>query len=405
MISALIPHNESVRLAALNEYNILDSPSEQAYDQLTELASSVCGTPIALVSLIDEKRQWFKSHHGLEAQETSRDIAFCAHAIHQEQIFEIQDSRKDERFYDNPLVTGPTQVIFYAGAPLVTQDGMRLGTLCVINNKPSQLTELQKKQLVIIAQQVVVQLELKKSKRIQQDILAQSLSLIKTLKLKDKEMQQFVYAVSHDLKSPLLTISGFTNKLTNELSAVTTEKQKYRFTRILENVTHMDVLLTNLLDLSRVMNGDISKEPLDVTTLIQKNWQRLSPVHRDLDIDFVLARPLQSIWANQTLLSQCIDNLLGNAIRYRKLEHTLQLKIHTEESDTSVSLFISDNGIGIAENDQQRVFDVFEQINEGQGTGIGLSIVKAAMEKHNGLVNLVSALDKGSRFELCFPKA
>ena len=87
------------------------------------------------------------------------------------------------------------------------------------------------------------------------------------------------------------------------------------------------------------------------------------------------------------------------------LEHKLRLKIHTEESDTSVSLFISDNGIGIAANDHKRIFDVFEQINKGQGTGIGLSIVKAAMEKHNGLVNLISELDKGSRFELCFPKA
>ncbi|MBA6287568.1 ATP-binding protein [Colwellia sp. MB3u-4] len=410
MKSAAIPNNELARLNALDEYNILDTLAEQAYDQLTDLASSVCGTPIALISLIDEKRQWFKSHHGLDAQETPREIAFCAHAIHHDELFEIQDSRKDERFHDNPLVTGPTQVIFYAGAPLVTPSGLRLGTLCVIDNKPSSLTALQKKQLIIIAQQVVTQLELRKAGRIQHDLLAQSRSLeqslllTKSLEVKNKELEQFVYTVSHDLKSPLVTINGFTSMLAKELSAHTTEKQKHRFERILENLTHMGDLLTNLLELSRVMKAEISKAPIDLTTLIEQNWQRLITGYKEVEVELVLTKPLHAIGANQTLLSQCIDNLLSNAIRYRSAERDLTLKIHTEELEASVSLFISDNGIGIAKSDQKRAFNVFEQINPGQGTGIGLSLVKAAMEKHNGLVSLVSELGQGSCFELRFPK-
>ncbi|MBA6225395.1 GAF domain-containing sensor histidine kinase [Colwellia sp. MB02u-18] len=410
MKSAAIPNNELARLNALDEYNILDTLAEQAYDQLTDLASSVCGTPIALISLIDEKRQWFKSHHGLDAQETPREIAFCAHAIHHDELFEIQDSRKDQRFHDNPLVTGPTQVIFYAGAPLVTPSGLRLGTLCVIDNKPSYLTALQKKQLIIIAQQVVTQLELRKAGRIQHDLLAQSRSLeqslllTKSLEVKNKELEQFVYTVSHDLKSPLVTINGFTSMLAKELSAHTTEKQKHRFQRILENLTHMGDLLTNLLELSRVMKAEISKAPIDLTTLIEQNWQRLITGYKEVEVELVLTKPLHAIGANQTLLSQCIDNLLSNAIRYRSAERDLTLKIHTEELEASVSLFISDNGIGIAKSDHKRVFNVFEQINPGQGTGIGLSLVKAAMEKHNGSVSLVSELGQGSCFELRFPK-
>ncbi|MBA6294488.1 ATP-binding protein [Colwellia sp. MB02u-9] len=410
MKSAAIPNNELARLNALDEYNILDTLAEQAYDQLTDLASSVCGTPIALISLIDEKRQWFKSHHGLDAQETPREIAFCAHAIHHDELFEIQDSRKDQRFHDNPLVTGPTQVIFYAGAPLVTPSGLRLGTLCVIDNKPSSLTALQKKQLIIIAQQVVTQLELRKAGRIQHDLLAQSRSLeqslllTKSLEAKNKELEQFVYTVSHDLKSPLVTINGFTSMLAKELSAHTTEKQKHRFQRILENLTHMGDLLTNLLELSRVMKAEISKAPIDLTTLIEQNWQRLITGYKEVEVELVLTKPLHAIGANQTLLSQCIDNLLSNAIRYRSAERDLTLKIHTEELEASVSLFISDNGIGIAKSDQKRAFNVFEQINPGQGTGIGLSLVKAAMEKHNGSVSLVSELGQGSCFELRFPK-
>lgn len=404
MISALIPDNEQARLAALDEYNILDTPPESTYDQLTELVSSVCGTPIVLISFIDEKRQWFKSHYGLEVEETPRDIAFCAHAIHQADVFEIQDSRKDKRFHDNPLVTGPAQVIFYAGAPLITPEGLRLGTLCAIDNKPSQLTDIQKKQLAIIAQQVVAHLELKKVSRIKDSLVSKSLSLTSTLEAKNKELEQFVFAVSHDLKSPLVTINGFTSTLAKELLAKTTEKQQHRFSRILKNVKNMGDLLTNLLELSRVMKGDIIKEPYDVTSLIEKSWQRLLTKNKVLNAKLILTKPLHTILTHQPLFSQCIDNLLKNALQYRSAERDLQVKIHTEVSDTAISLFIRDNGLGIDKKDHARVFHVFEQIIEGEGTGIGLTIVKAVMEKHSGLVNLASELDLGCCFELHFPK-
>lgn len=406
MKSAPIPDNESIRLAALAEYKILDTLPELVYDQLTELASSVCDMPIALVSLIDEKRQWFKSHHGVEEQETPRDIAFCAHAIQHEKVFEVKNCREDERFHDNPLVTGPTNINFYAGAPLITPNGLRLGTLCVIDNKPSQLNDTQKKQLTIIAQQVVVQLELRKAVQIQNELLSKSNVLAKTLKSKNKELEQFVYAVSHDLKSPLVTINGFTSTLAKELSTYTSEKQKHRFKRIIENVTHMGTLLTNLLQLSRVMNSEMTKASLNTTIFIEKIWQRVLPEHKKSEYKLVITVPLHPLWGNKTLVSQCIDNILNNAIKYRSHERSLQIKIYTKESDASISLFISDNGIGIDKSNHEQVFHIFEQINKeaSTGTGVGLNIVKAAMEKHNGSVKLMSEPDKGTCFELCFPK-
>lgn len=406
MKSAFVPDNEVARLAALYDYAVLDSADEQAFDQLTELASSVCATPIALVSFVDEHRQWFKSHYGLSITESSRDIGFCAHTILEDNVFEVENSHADERFSDNPLTIGPHPIIFYAGAPLITPDGLRIGTLCVIDNKPSRLSELQKKQLQIIAKQVIAQLELRKYVRRQNQLLLEAETLSQLLTTKNKELEHFVHAVSHDLRAPLVTISGFTSTLAKELLPFTNAKQQHRFERISQNVAHMGDLLTQLLQLSRVMNGEVSKEVIDIGKLLEERWQGLSVQYKTLDVDFLITQPLQPIYANYMLLSQCIDNLLVNALRYRNPMHPLQIKVHTIDTESITSIVICDNGIGIDKSNHQRIFHVFEQVNTlaNEGSGIGLSIVKAAMEKHNGKVNLISELGRGSCFELNFPK-
>ncbi len=400
---APVSENEDARLRALYDYKILDTVSELAYDQLTALASSICGTPVALVSLVDKERQWFKSHHGIDAIETPREWAFCDHAIGQEQVFEVSDSRLDERFHDNPLVTGATQVIFYAGAPLVTPEGLRIGTLCVIDNKPAQLSEQQKSQLTILAKQVVNLLELSKANRSREGVLENLLSVTKSLEQKNKELEQFVYAVSHDLKSPLVTISGFVTILEKELAEYTSDKQKHRFERINLNVEHMAELLSDLLNLSRVLNKDIDKQKLDTQALILDQWQGLSYMANNLDVNFIVATDLHEINANETLFSQCISNILSNAIRYRNPEIPLRIEIRSYTYDGNICISISDNGIGIKSSEHDRIFKVFEQLNKGEGSGIGLCIVKAAMEKHDGQIKLVSTEGQGSRFELHFP--
>src|SRR5882762_3984460 len=158
---APIPTNEKKRLNVLWQYEVLDTVPEEVFDDLTELAARICGAPIALITLVDEKRQWFKSKVGISINETSRDVSFCGHAILQSDLFIVPDATRDERFSHNPLVTTEPKIRFYAGAPLVTPDGHALGSLCVIDKVPRELRAEQKQSLRVLARHVMTQLELR----------------------------------------------------------------------------------------------------------------------------------------------------------------------------------------------------------------------------------------------------
>lgn len=156
------PNREAARLEALRQYHILDTPPEQAYDDFTTLASFICEVPIALISLVDADRQWFKSKVGLEVDETARDISFCGHTILSNETLVVSDALRDVRFMHNPLVTADPRIRFYAGAPLMTPEGHALGSLCVIDRRPRELSEVQITALEALARQVVAQLELRR---------------------------------------------------------------------------------------------------------------------------------------------------------------------------------------------------------------------------------------------------
>lgn len=151
---APLPPDEELRLQSLFDLAILDTPAEEAYDKLTRLAASLCGTEISVVSLVDSDRQWFKSKVGLEVNQTPRDVAFCAHAILKDELMEVSDAQADPRFAKNPLVTGNPNIRFYAGVPLHDQNGMALGTLCVIDSEVKVLEDYQRKTLVMLAKKI-----------------------------------------------------------------------------------------------------------------------------------------------------------------------------------------------------------------------------------------------------------
>jgi GAF domain-containing protein len=177
-MKARIPENEAQRLAALRDYHILDTAAEQTYDDITALAAYICEVPIAVISLVDESRQWFKSKHGLTEVETPRDVAFCAHAILQTEPMIVQDALKDTRFADSALVTRSPHIRFYAGFPLATPEGLALGMLCAIDRKPRQLSAEQHHAMQALARQVMALLELRRVSA----GLAEALEKVKTLR-------------------------------------------------------------------------------------------------------------------------------------------------------------------------------------------------------------------------------
>lgn len=221
-MSAAVPENEKERLASLREYQILDTDPEPGFDDLTELAAYICGTSMAMVSLIDEDRQWFKSTFGTTVKESPRSVSFCTHAILEDQLMIVEDASKDERFRDNPFVKSAPKIRFYAGAPFTSRTGQALGTMCVVDLQPRSLSEEQKRALVALSRQVERQLEFRRN-------LMELRAALKERDHLEEEREELVHGLEHtlgDVKrlSGLLPVSSackFTLTIPAKVSAIT----------------------------------------------------------------------------------------------------------------------------------------------------------------------------------------
>ncbi len=400
MIYPDLPINERERIRALQEYDILDTIPEQDFDDLTRLASSICGTPISLISLIDTRRQWFKSKHGLKDAETSRDLAFCAHAINKpNEMMIVPDARADNRFADNPLVTGAPNVVFYAGVPLVNPDGFSLGTLCIIDNTPRNLTPEQKLALTVLGNQVVKLFELKK-KNILLDIQKNEIEAI------NKELKLFAHVASHDLQEPLRMVTKFLGQIEKNYKDKLDENGRTYIHYAKDGAQRMRTIISDLLDYSAAGNKPFEFEPIDMNELAQKTEQLL---HAAIEEKGAVLRweKLPEIIGARTPLQQVLLNLVSNAIKYQPPGNKPVVTISSSITEDSWQFCIADNGIGIDQKNFEKIFVLFQRLvnkDEYPGTGIGLSTTKKIIEKHNGNIWVESTPSIGTKIYFTISK-
>ncbi len=385
MIKAAIPENEVERLSKLVELNILDTLEEQAYDDLTALAAEICHTPISLVSLIDDNRQWFKSHHGLDARETPRDLAFCAHAILSDDVFIVEDSALDERFHDNPLATGAPHVKFYAGAPLILENNIRVGTLCVISNEAQTISTIQKEALQALARQVVSQFELRLK--------------VKSLQSLDYAKDEFISMVSHELRTPLTAIYGALALLKNKVDENLSTQQKKLVDISYRNSDRLLCLVNDILDLAKLESGklDMANEPVNMQLLLTKSLE-LNELycHKckvNLQFDALDHQRPVIVMGDEQRLLQVMSNLISNAAKFT-FEGDM-IEIHLSTANGFVQVDVTDHGAGIPLDQQSLMFTKFKQLDNQMnkkmpGTGLGLNISKMIIELQGGKIGFTS---------------
>lgn len=431
-----IPTQEAERLQALQRYNILDTLPEKGFDDLTKLAAYICGTPIALVSLVDQDRQWFKSKVGLDVTETPREQAFCAHAIRQpDTLMVVPDTLEDLRFVANPLVTSGPNVRFYAGAPLVTPDGYALGTLCAIDQVPRDLSPQQLEALQVLARQVISQFEL----RLQLEQLQKTQThLIQQEKM--SALGQLIAGISHEINNPMNFIHGNLEYLEN-------------YTQTLLNLVHgyqkhypsPTQALSSLLQKADLefLEKDIQKlfksarngsERIQKIIFSLRNFARANEsgfkktdIHEGLESTLTILKPrLKETHSRQKIkvlreyadlplvechpggLNQVFMHLLNNAIDVLEEHPVAQktIRVWTKKLDDEwVAIHIADNGPGISKVSQPRIFDLFFTTKVvGKGTGIGLSIShQVIVNNHGGKIYCNSTSHEGTEFVVELP--
>ena len=418
-----IPSNEDERLEALQAFEILDTLPDLEFDDITKSAAEICDTPIALISLVDKDRQWFKSKQGLEASETSREVSFCGHAINNpKELFEVPDSTKDPRFHDNPLVTDDPNVVYYLGAPLLTSDGHAVGTLCVIDNKPRQVSPEAKVALKALSQQVISKLEFKKQNlalesindRLQIEIEERKKTEAKLTAARDKAVEanrikdQFLANMSHEIRTPLNGVVGITGLL---LGNPQIEPEQKELLQDLDfSAHHLLRILNDILDLTRIKENRLKFQSVDfeLPKFLNNLFRLLFESAEEKGLDFItdLDNKIPT-FANgdPDRLGQIILNIAGNAIKFTEEGSVgINTRLLSKKNEMPLIQFeIVDTGIGIPEENMDHIFELFTQSDAGVnrkygGSGLGLPIAKSLIEQFGGTLAIESTVGLGSTF-------
>ncbi|WP_052475957.1 GAF domain-containing sensor histidine kinase [Cohnella kolymensis] len=391
-----IDKKEQERIMALRRYQILDTPPDGAFDRITSLASELLNVPVAITSLVDTERIWFKSHHGVDLQEVQREPGLCSSAILRDLPYILNDASIDPQSLAHPLVAGEAGFRFYAGVPLTTHDNYNLGVLCVMDYKPRTITEQELNILKKLAQIVMDEMELRLASRHVDSLTKQKSALLAVL--------------SHEIRTPMNGMVGMASLLQ---STELTEEQK-DYLEIMDTCGQsLLTLLDHILDFSKLEAGkmELLIEPFDLRSCVRQVMnlfaaQALSKgvvisSEMDSNIPALLAGDMQKI-------RQILINLVSNAVKFTKTGK-IHIAVELDSNDSNlenvnVYFRVKDTGIGIQNEQMDRLFYPFSQVhsrlsheNYG-GTGLGLSICKQFVDMMQGRIWLEDSSNEGSTF-------
>jgi signal transduction histidine kinase len=376
--------NETERLHEVNSYRIEDTITEKEYDDIAFLASAICGTPIALVTLMYHDRQWFKAAVGTDMKENKRDLSFCTHAMAgDDDVMVVENATADERFRHNPLVDGEPHLKFYAGASIINKNGFCLGTVCVYDLVEKSLTEVQIQSLRILSERVMGLLELRKQ-NFQLEMMKERLMS------SNKSLEAFAMVLAHDIKSPLSSVI-MVNDLLNEQLGESDAGAKELIEMSRKSTNKIIRLVDGILSYSKVETSYNKTEIIELNSFFE---QIKSTLLSPKPLIFSCNLTVDTISFNRVQLEQVFQNLFTNAIRYNDKEH-IELKVSAKQEEGYYYFEVTDNGMGIAKENHLSVFNLFGTVAEkdtyGLGSsGIGLNIVKKIIKTANGNIEVTS---------------
>ncbi len=399
MVPPQIPLDDNRRLKELYRYEVLDTSYEDEFNDVVQLAATICKTPIALISLIDANRQWFKARYGLDMKEFPREISFCGHTITANTaIFEIADATQDERFIDNPLVVGEPYIRFYTGVPLINSNGFKVGTISVMDTKPGELNEEQIFTLQTLARQVV--------KLLDQNLLNKQLEQQQEKLQQQMEMQNRILSIiAHDVRNPIGAVKSII-----ELNArkILSQHDSVELMNMAgKQIDGTVELLNNLVDWgSMQMRGEgFEKEKVHMRTLVSnmfKSFEVMASLKSNIMVNLVD----EDLFIKSEINSMrfILRNLISNANKFTK-EGVITVYAHKEEKE--IMLSVSDTGVGMTEEVKAKLFDgEHYQSTTGtgdeKGSGLGLILTKDFIHMLGGTIKVESTIDKGTSVYLYF---
>ncbi|MBB4286041.1 GAF domain-containing sensor histidine kinase [Roseospira goensis] len=404
--SAPLPSDERERLQSLHRYALLDSEPEPALDRLAMLTARLLGVPIALVSLVDAERQVLMARCGLETRETSRDVAFCAHAIHSDDILEIPDTHADPRFAGNPLVVGPPFIRSYAGKPLVDRHGHRLGTLCAIDcvARPP-LDAGARATLTDLAATVMDLIEMRAAAL---DAETERQRAQRMAELKD----DYLSAMAHELRTPVTALTGFGQLLKASGAAATlTETQRGYLETIVESAEYLGLLVRETLDTQAeaAHAGGPSAEVVDLGAAMTAVGELIAPLAARQSLTVAVRPPPAEVrvWGDALRLRQVLVNLMSNAVKYNRPEGSVRLSASVEAD--AVHIVCADTGCGIPAEELPRLFRRYHRVaatSDGiEGSGLGLRITRRLVQMMGGRIVVESQEGEGTTFTVTLLRA